>query len=352
MLEFNDTDATEAFGKNETKISLEFEHLELVQNLSLTIIEKILPVMFAFGLCGNILIILYFVKINMKNTLKKMSVYHYIIIRIALSDLLTCIGTPIILKANSEPSWRLGEIGCYFLKDFFSVVCPVASCWLIVLLSYARYLSLTKPLGAIVKYAKWKCSLMILLIWLLAFIASLFRMVQWKLVYIERDESKLLRCVLDTSGVLRYIHRSSLVLFNLLIPQTLMLYFYRKIKHTMSTSEIYFTNNDQKVKKRNRSALRLIKMLIIIFVISISPGHIIYAGITFIKLVLNQEKTLFYDLLVAYFDFIKSLCYFIAFSNNVFNFVIYAWIMKDFRSFLISLFSFRLGVIDKLFPRK
>lgn len=102
MSRYNITTSMNTFGRNKTKTNLEMQNLALVQQLSLAIIEKILPLMFALGLCCNILIIVYFIKINVRKTkrLKKMSVYHYLIINLAFSDLLTCIGAPFTINAN------------------------------------------------------------------------------------------------------------------------------------------------------------------------------------------------------------------------------------------------------------
>ena len=53
--------------------------------------RKIIPIFNGIGAIGNLLIIVYFMKINW-NKLKKMSSYHYLLINLAVADFIVCAG--------------------------------------------------------------------------------------------------------------------------------------------------------------------------------------------------------------------------------------------------------------------
>ena len=71
--------------------------------------QKIFPILFGVGCLWNSLIIFYFVKINFRKGLKKMSTYHFLINILAMFDSTTLIS--VAIDYHFEP-WELGEIGC------------------------------------------------------------------------------------------------------------------------------------------------------------------------------------------------------------------------------------------------
>lgn len=93
-MHFNDTDHYEfsASGNDEEEnvFRQEIKIEEISTNIETLILQKIHPLIIGtFGTIGNLLIITYFIKINLKK-LKKMSAYHFIIIQLAVTDFLTC----------------------------------------------------------------------------------------------------------------------------------------------------------------------------------------------------------------------------------------------------------------------
>ena len=96
--------------------------------------RKIIPIFNGIGAIGNILIIVYFLKINWKK-LKKMSSYHYLLIHLAVADFIVCTGG---IPSNMT-MYNLGEFGCRYLMLLFAGVSGGASCYLLVIISFARY---------------------------------------------------------------------------------------------------------------------------------------------------------------------------------------------------------------------
>ena len=127
----------------------------------------IFPIVLGVWSLWNLLIIIYFVKINLKN-LTRMSSYHFLIINLAAADLCTYVGI-----SNIFPLMRkLGAFGCVFLTHFFEAVCPVVSCWLFVLISFTRYRSIVHPLRT--KINKKVHCLACFSIWLIASLLNIY----------------------------------------------------------------------------------------------------------------------------------------------------------------------------------
>ena len=157
---------------------------------------KIYPVMFGIGSFWNFLIIFYFVKINLKKTLKKMSSYHFLIINLAFADLCSSVGVSIVRPHDYKPSWFLGEFGCTFLRPFVYNICPIVSSWILVLISHARYKCIVNPLQA--SYSKKKYAVICLFIWLVPFLGNVYFFMNKKLVMsgrvtcVKRQQNRIL----------------------------------------------------------------------------------------------------------------------------------------------------------------
>ena len=90
------------------------------------------------GSFWNLLIIIYFVKINIKN-LKKMSLYHFLIVNLAIVDLCISVGEPIFYHhLVNKPLWEPGSSDTFRWLNFVETVCTIASCWLLVLISFVQ----------------------------------------------------------------------------------------------------------------------------------------------------------------------------------------------------------------------
>ena len=93
-------------------------YLQLSEAIDQYFRNNIFPIIFGIGSFWNLLIIIYFVKINTKN-LRKMSSYHFLMISLAFADLCVSLGTSIIYPFSKRPSWELGEFGCVFFHKFY-----------------------------------------------------------------------------------------------------------------------------------------------------------------------------------------------------------------------------------------
>ena len=117
-----------------------------VSHILAYVIRILLPVLLGIGSFWNILVIVYFIRINGKK-LKKMSSYHFLVINLAIADLITTVASAIYYHYAVQTSWELGEFGCVFMMSFVGYVCPLASTWILVLISYARYRSIIDTLS-------------------------------------------------------------------------------------------------------------------------------------------------------------------------------------------------------------
>ena len=118
------------------------------------------------------------------------------------------------------------RVGCVFLVIFIDFVCPMVSCWLLVLISFARYTSIVYPLRA--KVNKKKYGLACALIWLVASIWNTHTFMSRTLQRVEGVEI----CVFDFKNNVIQIFVS--FIFNSFIPLTLMLFLYHKMKKRMN----------------------------------------------------------------------------------------------------------------------
>ena len=85
--------------------------------------RKIILIFNGIGAVGNVLTIVYFMKINW-NKLKKTSSYHYLLINLAAADFIVCAGGIL----NNITMYNLGEFGCQYLMLLFASVSLKASC--------------------------------------------------------------------------------------------------------------------------------------------------------------------------------------------------------------------------------
>ena len=95
------------------------------------------------GSIGNLLIITYFLKINFGKW-KKMSIYNFLIIHLAIIYIVTSVLSLVIYNEFSNKKWSVGELGCTFGLPLTVGTLPYLSCWELVLISYERYRSITR----------------------------------------------------------------------------------------------------------------------------------------------------------------------------------------------------------------
>ena len=286
------------------------------------------PVYFGFGVLGNLLIIIFFLQMYAKK-LSKMSSYHFMIVNIAVADLFVCSYFAKIRDISSESSSRRFE--CVFFSPFRNSVCPAASVWLLTLLSYARYRLVVKPFQP--KMTKKKCTLFVIACWIVSFCTSLILFVNVR----YSDDSK--SCYSALTLKQWKINNTTIFVFESLITLFLMLYFYCKIKKKLLENDLRLPRQSSS-QKRNRTALKTIKYLLIIYATTTCFGRLLYGFAIFIKLIIDEESLFGKRKMNVYLWLFEDAIALLGLSNNVVNIFVYIKMIPDFRRFLLTIFSF------------
>ena len=104
------------------------------------------------------------------------------------------------------------------------------------------------------------------------------------------------------------------------------------------------TKNNNSKTRGNRNAFKILVLLVLIYMLSVLPGRLYMFGwgYNFITGEYNFDfNTKHYALL-----WISMVARILFLTNNVVNFLVYAYMMKGFRNFLISIVT--LGILKKL----
>ena len=140
--------------------------------------NKIQTPMLCFGVLGNLLIIVYFLNLNW-NKLRRMSSYHFLLINLAICDALACGGTAFLFHFL----WELDKFGCEYVMNVFVNICPMASCLLLIIMSYARYRRIVTPFKK--RLNKKQYSIVCVVIWILSSLTYLHYFINRKVVRIN-----------------------------------------------------------------------------------------------------------------------------------------------------------------------
>ena len=301
-----------------------------LKNLGEIIGKNIFWMIMPLGAAGNLLIIVYFLKINFANKLTKMSLYHFLIIQLAIVDLMTSVTTSVTIGEFYKPAWRMGSFMCKIGYPFLISILPYVSYWILVLISYERYRSITQPFA--IRGTKCKYSIIIFLIIVICCLAFIPFMLNTK---IEVDAHKNRKCVdgmrnfSPTDYVFYALFLRTLDCF---LPAFLMYFFLRRIQNWMNkdTNQLPLTEES---KKRNSLALKTLRNLIIVYICCVFPGKLVVTG-------LHVEDNFRTDGRRFYFNFVHELFSLVSLLNNVVNVFVYAVMIKDFRRFLLTLITF------------
>ena len=309
----------------------EIEAIKLMFETQKYLLEYIQPVLMGlFGGAGNLLIILYFLKTNIKS-FKKMSSYHFLIINLAVADFLTCIGTSVFFPFLVKGDVQAKRFACHYGVDFSAGVCPLTSCWILVWLSYSRYRSIVEPFKPGFSKRKWAC--VCTLTWVLSQLVFLYLL--FKRRFIEEHQF----CIIDVNDLNIFVQMLCLMAIDCVLPVSLMTYFYHQMKRKLFEEERKntFTLNDQS-RRRNRIALRNIKNLNIVYAVFVIPGRFIDA-LVYITLWLDlNDGFLFNELFKHYLSLIYALSNTAVYLNNACNIIVYIKLVSGFRRFLADIF--------------
>ena len=265
--------------------------------------------LYFLGSIGNGLIVIYFL-CKHKRSMIKMSSYHFLITILAAVDLLVCI-----------------ENGCWYLMAphggnyphlmmwLIRLTLRSFSCWMLVLISFERFRGIVHPLK--VKLSKIRFLVLAIIIFLVLFsiyMAAVLRM------YSVTDLERLLWIVLSTT------------LLETVPPISLMCGFYWRISRNIITGIAQSTTpgNYKLILKRKKKVMHVLKLLIMAYCVCVVPGRIY-------KLI--DELMFRYFKVNATQSDLYNAAELLMYLNNMVNVIIYAYMMNNFRRFLLKAFT-------------
>ena len=317
--------------------------------------SKAQTVFYTAGCIANIIILIYFMtrygrkqtrkiiptvtfydhtKIRITIRRRKMSSYHFLLILLAIADLICCA---ILLVASYQYLWQSNDWYCP-LGSLIMESCSMFSICSLVLLFYERYRGIVyqrqEPLK---KRTYLLASFVCFLFSWGAFIPEIFE--------VELHDGR--SCVLKKS----YTKDEFFAVFSwyrfidAVLPTVLMFWFRLKIsKHIHNvTNNLYGGANRRKTLSdvNRRAALRTINWLFGFYTLLIVPWRIVYTVSEYF-LYFHEDFVQKYD---RVFEIGKAIIILLLFMNNVVNIFVYLVLIPDFRRFLKKTFS--CGILSK-----
>ena len=302
----------------------------------------------SLGLLGNIVIIVYFIKINKKH-FRKMSTYHFLIIILAIIDLVVILCGSILSIPLDENNDKNLNIDRYYYDDVLNIIkegSTTASCWILVLLSYERYRSITHPFNRRLKkkYAMY-LGIYLCVVCIMVHVPTPF------LIHHSKDE-RLTNLgfaktdfVIAKNGKMIPIIITSVCL-DCVLPSMALAFLYWKIyKHLtenvlviqpiVSSTENKATSPPSlsvNCRRRNThtSATKTIRNLVILYVCLVWPSRILYIALFLIA----QYNIMFYQDNYLLLKVLGETSHLLEILNNVVNVFVYGIMINGFRSFL------------------
>ena len=253
--------------------------------LAFQILNYIYIFVFSIGCIGNTLIITYFINVNRKK-LKKMSAYHFLLILLAIVDLIVCI-TAILDKVVASLQIKMLD---------YQIILGWTAIYILVIISYLRYKAITSPLKR--RWSK-KCY------FLLCLICFCCCTCLW-IIYLRYDKKA---------------HYINFLAFDI-APLTILCFFLFKMTNDLKKRTAIA--NDQ-TRKRNKIALNTVKYLITIYFLTVVLVQIVEI------IMVDHFETFRKNAILNIFTAALSQFYLI---NNMINVFVYARFMKGFRHFL------------------
>ena len=268
-------------------------------------INYISLLIFIIGCIGNTLIIVYFVKVNWQK-LRKMCAYHFLLVLLAIVDWNVCAMNS--FKKITEIEEDIEEFKWYSffedIFDFYERTLPAISVYMLVVISFLRYQGITNPLKP-----SWRKRTY----FLLCVLCFCFSIGLW-----------LLNIFFDLP---MYIIDPLLIG---VVPLFMLCFFFYKMSRSLNnnnkstTGSVATIANDQ-TRERNMIALRTVKYLIVIYFVTVVLVKIAVS----IKIESNNRNI----------DQVRKTFQTLYLINNVANVFVYAKLIKDFRKFLLNVFT-------------
>ena len=309
---------------------------------------KISIVYLIFGIIGNLLIIAYFIGIQ-RREMVKMNPYHYLIIKLASVDLLVCllygfINISSIVDADYIISPKTNIV---FILEAILLPLSTLSICVLTQISLLRYHSIVHPLRE--QWKKRKFSFVTIGVCFISLCFSATNAALYEGWISDWQSSKN-----SLFSLLLVVYKIVLAFTDLVIPFIAMIFFYHKSSRKLNENSVVVNSNEERqIRKRNRTALKTLKFLLIIYVICVFIPRIFDLVLYLLVLYANQFD-LFNPVNLKLQMVHNVLFYNISIQSFVLNFVVYVALMKDFRRFLKKTFffwlkwtEFRIHYVDK-----
>ena len=253
------------------------------------------------GIIVNLLTIYYFIASNKKN-LRKMSTYHFLLLHLALIDLLVCVcKTPPYLEdglkliPTTDFALYINHLsGAFHLQSMFGLF----------FVSFLRYQSIVHPFQ--VKWSKRRYFLIILATLILSLAGTI----------------PDLLFALDFSFGHYFILADAIISFVFLVILIIL-----NFKMSKSLKE----SQESQSKERNKNALKTLRILLIFFAVTMVFSKIIFFLCLRFLIPDDVEIT---DEGITILYILEVLMVRIVYVNNIANFFVYLRMMPEFRRFM------------------
>ena len=253
------------------------------------------------GIIVNLLTICYFIASNKKN-LRKMSTYHFLLLHLALIDLLVCVcKTPSYLEDGLKLI-PISDFGIYITHISGSF--HLQSMFGLFYVSFLRYQSIVHPFQ--VKWSKRRYFFIILATLILSLAGTI---------------PDVLSYALDFSFGYYFILADATISFVFLV---ILISLYFKMSKALRESQ------ESRSKERNKNALKTLRILLILFAVTMVFSKIIFLCLRF----LIPDDVEMTDEGITILYILEVLMVRIVYVNNIANFFVYLRMMPEFRRFM------------------
>ena len=327
--------------------ALDFGMVENYKRKIVHICLTVCIVLSTLGIFGNSLIVVYFVR-KSKWRITKLSSYHFLIILLAVTDLFMCVSLSYTYYV--EWNWKMNQWTCEYGQVYFKLSFPNLSFWFLI--SYERYRNIVRPFDGRTYRRKYMAIILAMIGICIPIPFVLRQFDHFRFKWQELGNNGVTLCYVDVTNATMIEYHATLIGLALLAfaPTGLTVYYYKKISNYMRNEERNSQNVGQaadKIRQRNKRALRVILLLILTYVVTSIPAR----GFVYFywhHLIFEFDQILYpgWEILVALDYFSHS----VTLLNNVINFVVYGCLMKGFQQFLLNVLT--LGLRKKYMKRQ
>lgn len=279
-----------------------------------------------FGISGNVVVILYFGVIRRckKN-------YDLLIFILGITDFLSCVTNFLYRWPMFHPVIRkkvTSEVFCY--SSFIRPLTNKSSCYVLALVFYVRYRTLSRPLTN--QITKGKILIAIVMLIMLALAACVPFVLTRKYNGYDCYQDMALFGPIKNFTILKIL---ICTIGRFLIPLFIMIYCVYHSRQHLQKSNFTWKNNVV-ITKRNDRALRTLVWLIIIFIVSVGSYECVF--LYFVPDLIQDRPFSRNE------KFVRVVLDVLFYLNSSINVIIYAGYGAKFRAFCYRLFQCFLKV--------